>query len=87
MSAISSAMFESPQTLQDLEEFQPQAATTFQSAIKSNRLHHAYLLMCSQESVARQLAVAVAQTLMCQNVNKDSMSACLQCVGCRKLSG
>lgn len=79
-------MFQDLQTLQALKEFQPQAATSFKSAIQNNRLHHAYLLMCNQETITKEMALAVAQTLVCLTPSENG-SACQQCAGCRKFAG
>ena len=87
MSAIHQLMPEIIPTLQALREYQPQAARTFETAISNQRLHHAYLLMCKEQSTSKQLALAVAQTLVCKKLSHQSAAACQQCNACKKLAG
>ncbi len=69
--------------LSDLSAQQPHATQALATAVRSGRLHHAYILAGPPEANADRLALAVAQSLVCQS--RSDVDACETCPGCRKL--
>lgn len=73
-----------PQTFKDVLG-QDAIVATLKNAIKSNRLHHAYLFSGSRGTGKTTLARIFAKALNCQNPTLD-LEPCNQCASCREIT-
>ena len=65
-----------------LRKHQPVIFQTFENAIKSNHLSHAYLLSGSTGMPLKEVAIHLGKTLICDN---PSPLACDQCITCMRV--
>ena len=65
-----------------LRKHQPVIFQTFENAIKSNHLSHAYLLSGSTGMSLKEVAIHLGKTLICDN---PSPLACDQCITCMRV--
>jgi DNA polymerase-3 subunit delta' len=72
------------QALTELQHHQPHAVPVLAAALRSQRLHHAYLFTSRDLGSARNLMQSFAASLVC--VQRRDVDACGQCVACRKLA-
>lgn len=61
---------------------QPRARALLQNALRFGRVAHAYLFAGPSGSGRRAMAIAFAQTLLCE---KGDVDACGECLACRKV--
>ena len=71
--------------LSSLRSEQPHAVDTLTTALRSDRMHHAYLLAGPEEAGAAKLAQALAGALVCEN--RRGGDGCGVCAPCRKHAG
>ncbi|MEZ0310122.1 MAG: ATP-binding protein [Myxococcota bacterium] len=72
------------QALTELQHNQPHAVPVLAAALRSQRLHHAYLFTSRDVGSARNLMQSFAASLVC--AQRQGVDACGVCVACRKLA-
>jgi DNA polymerase III subunit delta' len=68
--------------LSELKTAQPHAVEVLSAAVRSGRLHHAYILAGPVEAGADTVASALATSLVCSN--RQDADGCGACSGCKK---
>ncbi len=72
------------QALTELQSTQPHAVPVLAAALRSQRLHHAYLFTSRDLGSARKLMQSFSASLVCEQ--RTDVDACGVCVACRKLA-
>jgi DNA polymerase III subunit delta' len=72
-------------TWQDLNEIQPDVMMMLKNSITKNRVAHAYLFEGEKGTGKKEISIALAKSLLCENPI-DDFEPCEECANCKRIN-